>query len=83
MKPTQDKLLERLRQVFSETMIGVEDESHLHVGHAGAKVVAGVFRFQVIDAKFNELQRIDRHQLLYNALSNWMPSGCMHWISSP
>lgn len=83
MKSTQDKLLERFRQIFSESTLEVEDESHLHVGHAGAEDSAGHFKAQAIDAKFNELQRIDRHQLLYKALSEWMPNGCMHWISSP
>jgi stress-induced morphogen len=82
MKPTQNKLLKRFRQVFPEAEIEVEDESHLHVGHAGAEAGAGHFRVQVIDAKFNELPRIDRHQLLHNAWSDWMPSGCMHWVSS-
>jgi stress-induced morphogen len=82
MKPTQNKLLKRFRQVFPEAMIGVEDESHLHVSRAGAKDGAGPFRVQVIDAQFNELPRIDRHQLLHNARSDWMPSGCMHRISS-
>mgnify|MGYP000264429067 FL=1 len=73
MKPMQYKLLERFRQVFPEAAIEVEDESHLHVGHAGAEAGAGHFRVQVIDAKFNDLPRIDRHQLVYNAVSDWMP----------
>ena len=81
MKPTQNKLLERFRQAFSEATIEVEDESHLCVSRAVAKDGARSFRVQVIDATFNELQRIDR-QLLRNALSEWMPSGCMQRISS-
>ncbi len=80
MKPTHDKLLERFRQVFPEAMI--EDENHLHISHAGAKVGAGPFKIQVIDAKFNELHRIDRHQPIYNALPDEMPGGCMQGMSS-
>jgi stress-induced morphogen len=82
MKPTHDELLERFRQVFPDATIGVEDESLLHVSRAGAKDGTGPFRVQVIDAQFNELPRIDRHKLLDNAWSDWMPSGCMHWVSS-
>jgi len=73
LKPTRDALLERFRQAFPEASILVEDESHLHVGHAGAAGGAGHFRVQVIDTKFNELQRIHRHRLVYSAISDWMP----------
>jgi BolA protein len=44
MKPTRDALLERFRQAFPEAAIQIEDESHLHVGHAGAEGGAGHFR---------------------------------------
>jgi BolA protein len=74
MKPTHDALLERFRQAFPEAVIQVEDESHLHVGHAGAAGGAGHFRVRVIDARFNGLQRIARHRLVYDAVSDWMPA---------
>lgn len=73
MKPTRDALLERFLQAFPGAAIQVEDESHLHVGHAGAAGGAGHFRVRVIDARFNELQRIARHQMVYDAVSDWMP----------
>nr|AWD72100.1 transcriptional regulator, BolA superfamily [Polaromonas sp. E3S] len=73
MKPTHDALLVRFRQAFPEAVIQVEDESHLHVGHAGAEGGAGHFRVRVIDARFNELQHIARHRLVYSAVSDWMP----------
>ena len=73
MKPTQDALLKRFLQAFPEAAIQVEDESHLHVGHAGAAGGAGHFRVRVIDARFNALQRIARHRLVYDAVSDWMP----------
>ncbi len=73
MKPTPDALLERFRQTFPEAAIEVEDESHLHVGHAGAGGGAGHYRVRVIDAGFSGLQRIARHRLVYAAVSDWMP----------
>ena len=73
MKPTRDALLERFRQAFPEAAIRVEDESHLHVGHAGAAGGAGHFRVRVIDARFNGLQHIARHRLVNDAVSDWMP----------
>ena len=74
MKPTRDALLERFRQAFPEAAIQIEDESHLHVGHAGAAGGAGHFRVRVIDARFKGLQRIARHRLVYDAVSDWMPA---------
>jgi len=74
MKPTHDALLERFRHLFPKAAIQIEDESHLHAGHAGASGGAGHFRVRVIDARFNGLQRIARHRLVYDAVSDWMPA---------
>ncbi len=73
IEPAHDALLERFRQAFPAAAIQIEDESHLHVGHAGAAGGAGHFRVRVIDARFNGLQRIARHRLVYDAVSDWMP----------
>jgi BolA protein len=74
LKPTHDALLERFRQAFPEAAIQFDDESHLHVGHAGAAGGAGHFRVRVIDARFSGLQHIARHRLVYDAVSDWMPA---------
>jgi len=74
MKPTHDALVERFRQAFPEATIQVEDESHLHVGHAGAAGGAGHFRVRVIDATFEGLRPIARHRLVYDAVSDWIPA---------
>jgi len=74
MKPTHDALLERLSQAFPNAVIQVEDESYLHVGHAGAAGGAGHFRVRVIDARFTGLQHIARHRLVYAVVSDWMPA---------
>ena len=73
IKPAPDALLERFRQAFPEAAIQIEDESHLHLGHAGAAGGAGHFRVRVIDSRFKGLQRIARHRLVYDAVSDWMP----------
>ena len=74
MRPTHDALLERFRQGFPKPAIQIEDERHLHAGHAGAAGGAGHFRVRVIDARFNGLQRIARRRLVYDAVSDWMPA---------
>jgi BolA protein len=72
MKPTHDTLLKRFRQAFPEAVIQVEDESHLHTGHAGAAGGVSYFSVRVIDARFNGLHRIARHWLIYDAVSDYM-----------
>ena len=73
LKATLAQLLERLMHAFPEAAIQVEDESHLHVGHAGAAGGAGHFQVQVIDARFEGLQRLARHRLIYTVMSDWIP----------
>ena len=68
------EIRKRLTEAFEPETLGVEDESHLHAGHAGASGGAGHYRVRVIDARFNGLQRISRHRLVYDAVSDWMPA---------
>ena len=68
---TAEVLKERLAAAFG-TQIEVEDESHLHVGHAGAKDGGKHFRVKVITPKFEGLNTIARHRLVYDAVSDWM-----------
>lgn len=50
----------------------VEDESHLHVGHAGARDGRGHFRVVVVSAAFDGLSAIARHRAVYAALGDLM-----------
>lgn len=46
----------------------VEDEGHLHVGHAGAKS-GGHFKLFIVSKSFSSMSQINRHKLIYQALS--------------
>jgi len=48
--------------------IQIEDEGHLHVGHAGAKS-GGHFKLYIVSEHFNGMSNINRHKLIYNTLS--------------
>jgi BolA family transcriptional regulator, general stress-responsive regulator len=61
-----------LEEALAPEMIEIDDESHLHAGHAGARDGRGHFRIAVISARFSGLPRIRRHQLVYAALGNLM-----------
>ncbi len=52
----------------------VIDESHLHVGHAGAGQGAH-FRVKIVSTQLAGLGRLARHRLVYDALRGVIPQG--------
>jgi BolA family transcriptional regulator, general stress-responsive regulator len=63
---------ERLQQELQPDSCQVVDESHLHVGHAGARDGRGHFRVEIVSRKFSGLSSIARHRLVYQALGSLM-----------
>ena len=63
---------ERLTRSLQPQMLDIEDESHLHVGHAGARDGRGHFRVIVVADAFEGLTRVQRHQKIYAALGDLM-----------
>ena len=51
----------------------VDDESHLHAGHAGAASGGGHYRLRLVSAHFEGLNKVVRHRLVYDALHEMMP----------
>ena len=51
--------------------IKIEDEGHLHVGHAGAKS-GGHFKLFIVSEHFRDMSYINRHKLIYKCLSDLM-----------
>ena len=51
----------------------VDDESHLHAGHAGAASGGGHYRLRLVSARFEGLNKVARHRLVYDALHEMMP----------
>ena len=52
--------------------IAIKDQSHLHAGHEGAKEGKGHFDVTIVSEKFDGLNRIARHRLVYDALGSFM-----------
>jgi len=63
---------ERLTMALDPVVCEVVDESHKHVGHAGARDGRGHFRVRIVSARFAGLERIARHRLVYDALGDLM-----------
>ena len=61
-----------LTSEFSPEMLEIEDESHLHEGHAGARSGRGHFRVTIVSAAFEGSGRVQRHQAIYKALGDYM-----------
>lgn len=72
MSPRIDRIREALNQAFAPTHLVIEDESHLHAGHAGAASGRGHFRVEIESAAFDGLAPIARHRKVYQALGELM-----------
>jgi BolA protein len=67
-----EQMRERLSQGLTPQELQIDDESHLHVGHAGAAGGAGHYRVRVVSETFTGQNRLARHRLVYDCLRNLM-----------
>jgi intracellular septation protein len=65
-----ERLRLRLESRFSPQLLTVEDESHLHAGHAGAAAGHGHFRVTIVAEAFRGVPAIGRHRLVYAAVAD-------------
>ena len=66
----EQALRRRLEARFAPVELAVEDESHHHVGHAGAADGRGHFRIRIVADAFRGLPPVARHRLVYEALDD-------------
>jgi BolA family transcriptional regulator, general stress-responsive regulator len=69
-----ERIRARLVAQFSPSELEIVDESHRHVGHAGAAGGASHFRVRIVAAAFTGLAPLARHRLVYAALGDLMES---------
>jgi len=62
----------RLAEAFEPETLGVEDESHLHEGHPGARDGRGHFRVLIIAEAFGDKSPLERHRMVYKSLGDMM-----------
>ena len=68
---TMSAMRDRLA-VLAPLELAIEDESALHVGHAGAASGGGHYRMTLVSAAFAGQPRVARHRLVYDALADLM-----------
>lgn len=68
--------IERIRNALdaalAPTELEVRDDSHKHVGHAGARDGRGQFHVSIVSAMFDDLASLARHRAVYAALGDLM-----------
>ena len=63
-----------LRTALAPSAIEVDDDSHLHAGHAGARE-GRHFTVRLTSARFTGLSRVARHRLVYDSLGSLAGQG--------
>lgn len=67
-----EKIHAALTAAFSGAEITVQDDSHLHAGHAGAATGRGHFSVRVVTPAFEDMSPIARHRAVYTAVGTLM-----------
>ena len=62
-----------LRKAFQVQTLVIDDESHLHAGHAGAASGGGHFKLEIVAPEFKGLNLVARHRAVYAALNRHIP----------
>ena len=69
-------LIEEIRQrlqALEPTLLEIDDDSHLHAGHAGSRDGASHFSVRIVTTRFIGLTPVARHRLVYDRLHGLMP----------
>jgi BolA family transcriptional regulator, general stress-responsive regulator len=74
MTVTAERLRDALQHALQPTALDVQDDSHLHAGHAGARE-GRHFSVRVVSAAFEGLPRVARHRLVYDAARSLIAEG--------
>ena len=67
-----EQIRTRLADALAPSTLVVEDESHRHAGHAGARDGRGHFRVRVVSTAFCGKAPLARHREVYAALGDLM-----------
>lgn len=74
-----EQMRERLAPL-TPLALDIEDESHLHAGHAGARSGGGHYRLRMVSDCFQGHGTLARHRMIYDALGDMM-QGPIHALA--
>lgn len=67
-----ERIRAHLQRELTPRELVVEDESHKHAGHEGARDGRGHFRVRIVASVFDGLPLLARHRRIYAALGDMM-----------
>lgn len=67
-----ERIRAALQQNLAPVHLEVEDDSHRHAGHAGARDGRGHFNVHIVSEAFAGLRPLARHRAVYAALGTMM-----------
>jgi BolA protein len=67
-----ERIRAALEAAFAPTRLEVEDDSHRHAGHAGARDGRGHFNVRIVSTAFAGKPPLARHRAVYAALGGMM-----------
>lgn len=71
-KQRVERIRTLLEEAFEPESLHIEDDSHKHAGHEGAKGGLGHFSVSIVSGKFNGMNMLARHRAVYAALGDMM-----------
>lgn len=72
MTNRMEQIREKLTAEIAPLECELADESALHAGHPGAASGGGHYRLRIVSERFDGLNRIGRHRLVYACLHDMM-----------
>lgn len=66
------EMTKRLEQHLNPSQLEIIDDSHKHIGHAGAKGGLGHFTVIISSNELQDKRKIQQHRLIYQALGEMM-----------
>ena len=76
-----DMIRQRLSAALQVQELEIIDDSHLHVGHAGARAGGGHYRVRIVSPDFTGQRQLQRHRMVYNALGDAMRNDIIHALN--
>jgi len=67
-----EQIREKLTAALSPVSLEIEDDSHLHAGHAGARGGGGHYVVHIVSTAFEGKAPLARHRQVYDALDDMM-----------
>jgi BolA protein len=73
---TADLMTDKLTRAFAPQSLAVEDESHLHAGHAGHRPEGQThYRVYIVSEAFVGKSRLERHRMINATLASELAGG--------